>query len=289
MIGLRPLLAFMAACAAMLMTASAQVQVQISLPTTNYVAGEEIPVTVTITNYAGKDLTFLGSTTQNWLEFNVMSGNQPVSPAIQAAIKGAKIKAGGTGQLTFGLATIYGLQNMGNYSVEATVRLPGEASNGGAMSNRILFNVYTPRPFWTQKIGLGDGRQREFRVMNFSSGQKTLLYCQVVDDRTGGILRAQSLGESLTFKHPSIAVDDKQVMHVLYQINPAVWGHARIASDGGFNGRDLYKPAGMDPFLAKASTGAIVTQGAIAYDPKKEAEERAKVRKATDRPSLGFQ
>lgn len=288
MIGIRPLLAI-AAFAASLLSASAQVAVEIQMPRNNFVAGEEIPVTVTITNHAGKELLFQGSARQNWIDFNVMSAQgQPISPIGQAAFGTIRIPVGQSMSRQVSLSSIYGLQNMGNYSVYAAVRLPGQTSDG-SLSNRIQFNVNTPKAYWTQKVGLSNGSQREFRVMNYSTGQKTMLYAQVVDDRTGAILKTQSLGEALMFRKPTIAIDNQQVMHVLYQINPAVWGHARIAADGGFLGRDLQSPAGSDPQLLTNKTGGVELAGGVRYDPKAEAEARSKVRKATDRPAFLYQ
>jgi hypothetical protein len=288
MIGLRPLLA-LAVFAASLLSASAQVAVEVSMPSNNFVAGEDIPITVMVTNHSSKDLVFQGNTRQNWIDFNVMSGQQPLTPIAQTVFGATKpLPAGQTMSRTLSLSAIYGLQNMGNFSVYATVRLSAQGVDG-ALSNRLTFSVYTPRPYWTQKIGMPDGHQREFRIMNYSSGQKTMLYAQVVDNRSGAILRTQSLGEALMTRKPSIAVDNQQVMHVLYQINPTVWGHARINGNGDFLGRDLQKPAGVDPQLVTLKTGGVETMGGVPYDPKAEAEARAKVRKATDRPSFLYQ
>jgi hypothetical protein len=79
-------------------------------------------------------------------------------------------------------------------------------------------------------------------------------------------------------------------MHVLYLITPAIWGHARIAPDGTFIGRDLYKGTELgDPGLAKLEDGSVRAVGGILYDPKKQAEEQKQIRKASERPGFIYE
>ena len=177
------------------------------------------------------------------------------------------------------------MQSMGNYSIYGVVRMPGQ-TNDGFISNRLLFNINTARPYWSQKVG----NSREFRVLNFTGDKKNMLYAQVVDTRTGNPLQTHSLGEVLMFRKPSVALDNRQVMHVLYLIGPTTWAHARVGPDGSLLGRELHKRGnGPDPQLVTLGGGIVQVANSIPYDPKAEAEARGRVRKASDRPSFIFQ
>lgn len=283
-----PLL-FLGLCLA---TAHAQIDVKLKMGRNNFVAGEPIPVSIDVTNHSGQDIVFQGNTRSAWLDITVktLSGN-PMSPLGQPAFGAVKIPLGQTMSRTVDISRLYPLQTMGNYSVHAVVRLPGSQATDGVVSNRLLFNVNTARPYWTQKVGLPGkpGQTREFRVLEFNSGSKTTLYAQVVDARTGNPLQTHALGEALMFRKPSVTLDNRQVMHVLYLISPEMWGHVRVAPDGKLLGRELHKRgAGSDPVLYTSQDGIVQVGNSIPYDPKAEAEARGRVRKASDRPAFIF-
>ncbi|QJE97028.1 hypothetical protein [Luteolibacter luteus] len=271
--------------------AMAQVDVRLQMARNTFVAGEPVEVVVSITNQSGQDLTLQGDSRQGWINFTVMGANRdgvPLSALSQPAFGAAKIPFGQTMSRRFDLAQMYPLREMGNFSVYAVVRLPGQTRDG-FISNRLLFNISTARPYWTQKVGLPGkpGQMREFRVLNFNNGRKTYLYGQVMNTKTGSALQTHSLGEYLSFSKPAVALDNRQTMHVLYLIAPTVWSHARIGPDGSLLGSQLHKAAGsINPQLFTMKDGSVQVGNSIPYDPKAEAEARGKVRKASERPSF---
>lgn len=271
--------------------ATAQIDVKLQMARKTFVAGESIPVSISITNNSGQDLVFQGTNRLGWIDFTVTSNRGvPMTPLGKPTFGAVKIPLGQTMARTIDLAQMFPLQTMGNYSVYGVVRLPGQ-TNDGFISNRLLFNVNTARPYWSQKVGVPGkaGQTREYRVLNFTGSQKTTLYAQVVDSRTGNPLQTHSLGEVLMFRKPSVALDNRQVMHVLYLIGPTVWAHARVGPDGALLGRELHKRgAGPDPILVTLSSGIVQVGNSIPYDPKAEAEARSRVRKASDRPAFIF-
>ena len=272
--------------------ASAQIDVKLQMARKTFVAGESVPISVSITNNSGQDLVFQGDNRLGWIDFTVTSNSGvPMTPLGRPTFGAVKIPLGQTMTRSIDLAQMYPLQSMGNFSVYGVVRLPGQTTDG-FISNRLLFNVNTARPYWSQKIGVPGkaGQTREYRVLNFTGGKKSTLYAQVVDSRTGTPLQTHSLGEVLMFRKPSVALDNRQVMHVLYLIGPTLWSHARVGPDGTLLGRELHKRgAGPDPILVTLSSGIVQVGNSIPYDPKAEAEARSRVRKASDRPAFIFQ
>lgn len=291
MIGLRTLLPLALLCA-FAATAQAQIEVRLQMARKTFVAGEPVPVTVSITNQSGQDLTLQGNKRLGWIDFTVTSSRGvPLTAIGQTAFGAVQIPLGQTMAKTFDLAQIYPLREMGNFSVYGVVRLPGQTTDG-FISNRLLFNINTARPYWSQRVGLPGkaGQMREFRVLNFTGGKKATLYAQVVNLKTGSPLQTHSLGEYLNFRKPSVTLDNHQVMHVLYLIGPDVWSHARVGPDGTLLGNDLHKAAGgVDPQLFTLREGSVQVANSIPYDPKAEAEARGRVRKASERPPFIFQ
>ncbi len=291
MTGLRSLLALVFACACAA-PASAQIDVRLQMARKTFVAGEPVPVTVSITNHSGQDLTLQGTKSLGWIDFTVSSSNgSPLSPKGRTTFGSVKIPFGQTMARSFDLSQIYPLREMGNFSVYGVVRLPGQTTEG-FISNRLLFNINTARPYWTQRVGLPGkaGQMREFRVLNFTGGKKAMLYAQVVDLKTGSAMQTHSLGEYLNFRKPSVTLDSRQVMHVLYLIGPDVWSHARVGPDGTLLGSKLHKTAGSsDPGLYTLQDGSVQVGNSIPYDPKAEAEARGKARKASERPAFIFE
>lgn len=272
--------------------AAAQIDVKLQMARNTFVAGETVPVTVSVTNNSGQDLVFQGSNRLGWIDFTVTSNRGvPMTPIGQPAFGAVKIPLGRTLTRTIDLAQLFPMQGMGNYSIYGVVRLPGQTTDG-YISNRLLFNINTARPYWSQKFGVPgkSGRTREFRVLNFTGGKKNMLYAQVVDNQTGIPLQTHSLGEVLMFRKPTVALDNRQVMHVFYLIGPTLWSHARVGPDGSLLGRELHKRGnGPDPQLVTVSSGIVQVANSVPYDPKAEAEARGRVRKASDRPAFIFQ
>jgi hypothetical protein len=292
MTGLRCLLRLLVLCA-LAGAASAQVEVKLQMPRKSFVAGESIPVTVSITNQSGQDINFQGSRNAGWIDFTVTSTGRgvPMTPAGEPAFGSMSVPLGQTKARGFDLRKIFPLTQTGNYSVYATIRLPGQTREG-FISNRVAFNLDAAVPYWTQRAGVSgtQGQSREFRVLNYNNGKKSLLYAQVIDLGTGSPLQTHSLGEYLSFSKPTVTLDNRQVMHVLYLVAPTVWSHAKVTSEGMLLGAELHKTTGAgNPMLTTSRTGEVGVANSIPYDPRAEAEARSKFRKASDRPAALFQ
>lgn len=290
MTGFRLIFPLLSLCLCLVATVHAQIDVQLRMTKNTFIAGEPIPVAVVVTNNSGRDVVFQGSGRVGWMDLTVQTpGGRGLTPFGQPAFGAVKVASGKTMSRTVDLAQIYPLQSMGNFSVFAVIRLPGQTTDG-YMSNRLSFNVNNARPYWSQKVGLPNkqGEGREFRVNQSGDGGKTVLFAQVVNSRTGGIVRTHSLGEALMFHKPSVTVDNRRVMHVLYQLSPEVWGHARVDSEGKFLGRDLYQRSGSAPILLTSGSGDVQVGNGVFHDPKAAAEANQKARKASDRPGFIF-
>ncbi|MGE9271349.1 MAG: hypothetical protein ACQKBU_11155 [Verrucomicrobiales bacterium] len=286
------LLLFLLALALSSHQAAGQISVDLRFTKTSFLNGEPIPLTVSLTNLAGRDVVFQGTRESAWIDFIVNSTRGvPLTPLGTPAFGAVKIPAGKTVAKTVDLTQLFAFRELGNFSVYSVVRLPGQG-NAGYQSRRHLFTVSSAAPYWSQVVGVPGkpGRTHEFRLIQFTGDRKNQLYAQVADHKTGQVIRTHHLGEVLMFRKPTVDIDSSLNMHVLYLITPTFWGHVRVDPAGNFLGRDLYKPSPTgDPRLAKNSQGAIVTVGGSFYDPKAEAERQAKERKASERPAFIYE
>ncbi len=277
---------------ALLGVSHGQVSVNLELARRTYLNGEPIPVKVSITNLSGNELVFQGSKQNPWIDFIVKSSRGvPLNPVGAPAFGAVKIPAGKTFARTIDLTQIFGFSELGNFSIYSIVRLPNQRT-GGFQSRRLLFNISTARPTWSQVVGVPGkpGVSHEFRLVRFSADRKDYLYAQIADPKTGRILRTHRLGEALSLRKPTVAVDSGLTMHVLYLSTPSFWGHAKISAEGKLLGVDLYRPGpGGAPRLARLQDGGVSAVGGLLYDPKKEAEAREKNRKASDRPGFIYE
>lgn len=270
-------------------TAWAQLATSLSLSKREYVSGEPVIASVTITNHAGRNITFQGQLQRPWLDFVLTNtrGN-PATPTGRGVFGTLTIRAGQTLTRQVDLGQAFQIFDPGNYSVSATVRLPGNAGET-IVTNRVLFTVSPGRPYWTQKVGTRGNRVREFRILNFSGDQKSQLYAQILDGRSGLPIRTFSLGEALLIRKPSVTVDNQQRMHVLFLATPSMWVHTQVDTDGRVVDRKIHQrgPTG-DPSLFTAANGAVTVVNSVPYDPAAAAARRAKFRKLSERPAITY-
>lgn len=280
---------FSLAIAAYALTGFASAQLATSLRVSNqqYVAGEPVIATVTITNHAGQTLTFAGDQRTPWLSFMVKDRKgETVTPRGNSGFGKLVIRAGESLAREVNLSDHFQLSEPGTYSVSAIIRMPGSPTEGSS-TNRVLFNQSPGSRYWTQKVGIPGklGHTREFRVLNFSGDQSSLIYVQIIDNTTGRNVRTFSLGEVLLLRKPLVTVDKKQQLHVLYLATPTLWLHCVVDMDGKLVSRDIHRRAPQgDPQLLTFSDGTVRVANSILFDPKADAEARAKIRKASDRP-----
>jgi hypothetical protein len=289
---MKRLLFFLTLSLLALSSGQAQLASVLRLGKNQHVAGEPVLATVNITNHTGRDLVFQGSTRMQWLDFIIKDsrGNQ-VPPRGNTAFGSLKIGAGQTMARQVDLNQHFHLSEPGNYSVVAIVRMPGEVTNTSS-TNRMLFNVNPGRPYWSQKVGLPGrpGQTREFRVLFFSGNQKTQVFAQVVDGRSGQIVRTFPLGDALSIRKPSVTIDKNQRMHVLYLANPTMWVHSIVDTDGNLVRQDVHQRAPVgDPRLVTTGDGSVMVSNSIPYDVQAAAAARAKTRKLSERPAIVYQ
>lgn len=271
--------------------AGAQLSASLRLSKKEYVAGEPVIAVVTITNHAGQVLTFAGDARTPWLDFIVKdSHGETVTSRGRSVFGKMTIRSGESLSREVDLARNFQLSEPGNYSVGALVHMPGGAG-GGAPTNRVLFNQSPGAPYWTQKVGIPGkpGQTREFRILNFSGDEKSQIYAQVIDNRTGQNVRTFLLGDVLMLRKPLATVDRLQHMHVLFLATPTMWVHCQVDTDGKLLDRQIHQRGTQgDPHLVTFGDGTVRVTNSTLYDQKAAAEAKSRIRKASDRPAITY-
>lgn len=271
--------------------ASAQLSTSLKLSKKQYLAGEPVTAVVTITNHAGQELVFQSDGRTQWLDFILKnSQGETVTPKGRAVFGRMTIRAGESLAREVDLSQQFQLSEPGNFSVAAVVHLPGDRAQSSS-TNRLLFSQSPGVPYWSQKVGVSGkpGQTREFRILNFSGDNKAQIYAQIIDNGTGQTVRTFLLGEVLMLRKPLVTVDRQQHLHVMFLATPTMWVHCQIDTDGRLTDRQIHQRGDQgDPQLLTFTDGSVRVGNSIPYDPKAAAESKAKIRKASDRPSVTY-
>ncbi len=271
--------------------ANAQLSTSLKLSKKQYLAGEPVIAVVTITNHAGRELTFASDGRTQWLDFMLKdSHGESVTSKGRTLFGKMTIRAGESMAREVDLAQHFQLSEPGNFSVGALVHMPGSKVEGSSTS-RVLFTQSPGVPYWSQKVGIPgkSGMTREFRILNFSGDEKAQVYAQIIDGRTGQNVRTFLLGDVLMLRKPLATVDRQQRMHVMFLATPTMWVHYQIDTDGKVAERQIHQRGSQgDPQLLTFADGTVRVANSIPYDPKAAAEAKAKIRKASDRPPVGY-
>lgn len=277
--------------AILLCAGSAQAQLASSLAITKkqHLTGEVVIAVITVTNHAGRDLVLQSDGRFQWLNLSVKTANgTPINPRGRQLFGPIKIGAGQTLAREVDLSQHFQLNQQGNFTVSAAIRLPDQQAQGTS-TNRAFFNQSSGSLYWSQKVGIpGSPNQiREFRILNFSGDSKPQIYAQIVDGKTGQLVHTFPLGDALMLRKPTVTVDRAQRMHVIYLATPVMWVHYVIDTDGRVINRQIHQrgPVG-DPQLLALANGSVQVTNSIPYNPTAAAEQKAKIHKASDRPKI---
>jgi hypothetical protein len=270
------------------LSAHAQIATSLRLSRKMHLAGEPVLAVVTVTNHAGRTLVFQSDGRVPWLSFAVKNSNGNNAQSRSSSLFGPmKIEAGQTLSREVDLAQHFHLSDPGNFSVYASIREPQEGMVF-TTTNKIFFTLSTGRTQWSQKIGISGG-SREYRLIQFTDDSKSHLYAQICEGSGSYPIHTFRLGEALMLRRPIVTVDRKQNMHAMFLGTPTMWVHCIVDYNGRLLGRQIHQrgPVG-DPQLVTTQDGSVRVVNSIPYDSKAAAQEKAKIRKATDRPNVTY-
>ncbi len=270
--------------------AQGQYSLNISLPRLNYLALEAIPVTVSITNRSGADLTLGGPGSPSWLSFQMTDNmDRPLSPIDVSSTQFVKIPAGGTIQQRVPVTDAYAPTDIGYYKLSARVLHP--ASGDHYESNTVRFGITDVKPMWQQTFGVPQGykeagRARRYALIVFRDDNSTSLYFRLIDDKSDLRIDTYRLGPVNLAIDPQITLDRANRLHAFFLVSPKTYCHCIIKPDGKLEKRTYFSETKTSqPQLVLAGGGDPQVMGGEVYDPSAPSMPSGEgSRKASDRP-----
>jgi len=253
-----------------LVSAPAQVSVEVLLDQEQFLPSEPVPVAVRITNRSGQTLHF-GADPQ-WLTFNVESADGFV------VVKNADVPVTGEFDLDSSqmaikrvdLAPYFVLSQVGHYRIIATVRIKewGAAVTSPAKG----FDVIHGAKLWSQDFGLpapAGVTNRAPEVRRYSLIQANYLraqlrlYVQVSDESEARVFKVSAVGPLVSFSQPETQLDRLSNLHLLYQSGARSFTYAVVNPGGDITKQEVYDYYDSRPRLSVSDSGDVGVVGGV--------------------------
>ncbi len=271
--------------------AAAQIVVDISLARRTYMLYEPLVATVTITNQAGRDVTFEDAPGKQWfnVEITTLDGQviQPYDPEYK--LHPLTVPAGQTLKRKIDLNPLFPVREMGTHRMRANVYL-ADADKFFA-SSYATFDIAEGQLVWRQDVGVpGSNDVRQVSLLTFQRPDKLMLYARVADAGTStNMYTTQALGRILAASAiPQVMLDRQNTLHVLQEAMPSAYLYTQISVDGERLNQQAYDKVGTNrPRLEKLADGNVGLRGGKVEAAKNQGVATAPVRepKLSDRPT----
>ena len=269
----RPFLAagwvcFWLACAVLWSAAqaTAQVQIEVSLSRRTYMLYEPLVATVTLTNQAGRDVTFEDTPGKQWfnVEITTLDGQviQPYDPNYK--LHSLTIPAGQTLRRKIDLNPLFPIREQGTHRMRANVYL-ADADKFFA-SSYTTFDIAEGQLIWRQDVGVpgSTAAVRQVSLLTFQRPDRLMLYARVRDGEGGTTMyTTQALGRVVSSgPQPQAVLDQQNTLHILHEAMPSAFLYTQISVDGERLTQKAYNKVGTNrPKLEKSPNGDVQVHG----------------------------
>lgn len=258
-------LAFALLSAWMVCSLQAQVEVELKCAQKRFLPSESIPLSVRIGNLTGAPLKL--GTWPGWLSFSVEQIPTGVAKKIGNVSESGEftLEQSTVGTIKYDLASVYEIDQMGNYRVTATVTpveggesytsapLPIEVVNGTRIEER-AFGYALPD---------GTIEQRKYILQQANYLKQVQLYLRVTDLSESRTYKVISLGGLVSFKRPEFLVDKQSRFHVLHQYSATEHRYHVIDADGTMITREVRLGPERRPQLRVNDEGLVAVIGGV--------------------------
>lgn len=271
--------------------ASAQINLDLKLDRSLYLAHEPITGEIVIVNMAGRDLIFGESGGLSWLDFTVTDGAGHLITPVQGEPNERPIVLG-AGQTHKHKVTInrrYPMANIGTYRVKASIHFP--QINRVFETKPITVQVTDGQPMWSQIVGVPQGHPqagtyREYSLMTYYHGARSKsLYFRLKDSDSGMVFRTYPIGDYMTLRPPEKAIDSQNQLHILHMSGPQAYKYTVINIDGEpVRQQNLYEKGANRPQLKNSGYGEVTISGGITEEEAKTPYEAQEFHRLSERP-----
>lgn len=272
---------------ALVVSASAQVRVDIALKRSLYVRYEPLICTVTITNMSGRTLELADTPREKWFGFNIETVDGRPIPPVNPDYNNEPmvIQNGQKVSRSINLTPIFPISEFGTYRVRAAVY----SSQLGKYfeSSNLNIDITEGRPLTEQTVGVpegaGEGNSRTFTILAHRLSRTTVLYLRVEDREQGKIYCTTQVGRYLTSGSPDVKFDSSNNIHILQNAAPKAFLYSIFDINGKVIKQQGYQAGKDRPHLARSPQGQVVVVDGVPYDVNAKPPE-ASMPKLDDRP-----
>lgn len=251
------------------LTAAAQVKVDVRFDGEQFIANEPLIARVRIINDSGSTLR-LGEDA-DWLTFTIeTTDGHPVRSLRPPKVEGEpfNLESSHTATARVDLAPAFDLTQTGKYKVVASVKVP--AFNTRFASGGRDFYIVSGSRMWERKFGVpshvaaadtnGLPELRKYMLIQAMSGKDTKFYVRLADEFEKNI-RVIPIGTLVSFSRPEPQIDKWSNLHVLYQIGARTFTYFVVNPDGLLISRETHEISDTRPYMATTEEGRIVIRG----------------------------
>jgi len=270
-----------------LVTAEAQIQIELKLKRLQYIAYEPVVATLSITNLAGRDVDLRDAGSQPWFGFEITGREgQPIAPVNTGSSQPPlHIEAGKKVTQRINLTPLYPVHDLGVYHVRAHVYFAD--LDKFFYSQAKVFEVTDARPIWQRTVGLPEGqsgRARTYSLLSNRFPDHTSLYVRVEDKESGVVYATYSLGRAIAFDEPQAEVDRLNQLHVLHCAAPRLWAYSRVDLEGQLVAHTSFTETKSRPRLVHTDDGNVAVRGGMMETQSSQAA-RESLPKLSERPA----
>jgi hypothetical protein len=256
-----------------LLRASAQLTVEISMDQDEFLPGEAVPLAVKITNLSGQQL-HLGAD-PGWLTFSVESvdGMNVIKKSEVPVLGQFDLFSSQLGIKRVDIEPSFDISRIGRYKVTAYLHIKDWAVT--VNSQPATFDVITGAKLWSQDFGVpstnGVPEMREFTLEKANFLREQLrLYVQLTDASESRVFKVYALGPMVSFGYPEEQIDRTSQLHVLWQTGGQSFSYCILSPDGVVLHRDVYDIFTSRPKLNVDDNGDVSVVGGVKRVPASE-------------------
>ena len=167
--------------------ATAQIQIELSLSRRTYMLYEPLVATITLTNQAGRDVTFEDTPGKQWFNVEVTTLDGQVLQPYDRSYKlhALTIPAGQTLKRKIDLNPLFPIRELGTHRLRANVYLPD--ADRFFSSSYATFDIAEGQLIWRQDVGVpgSNSSVRQVSLLTFQRPDRLMLYARVRDGEGG--------------------------------------------------------------------------------------------------------
>lgn len=244
--------------------ARAQVEISLQLNRHLYIEYEPIIATITINNFAGRDITLEDVGGKQWFNLEVYgAGDSQLSPYdSDYKLSPLHLAAGQTVKRQLDISPLFPIREMGPHRVRANIYF-GEADKYVG-SQPVQFDLTDGKLIWRQDVGVpGTQEMRQLSLLTHRLPDRMLLYARVRDETNNVVYTTQQLGRLLVSgREPEALLDHENRLHILQNAAPKTYLYTIIGLDGQRIDQKVYTESpNSHMLLTKAANGSIGLRG----------------------------